>query len=100
MLYNHLVDGRCLAAGPTDRACRDLELGRQVQQHLSPRELPQAPGWDFAGACRPARRVAGDYYDLFECGAGRVAVALGDVAGKGLGPSLVASALHALVRGR
>jgi sigma-B regulation protein RsbU (phosphoserine phosphatase) len=44
--------------------------------------------------------VAGDYYDLFEAAPGRLAVALGDVSGKGLGPALVMAGLHALVRSR
>jgi sigma-B regulation protein RsbU (phosphoserine phosphatase) len=79
---------------------RDLEAARQVQEHLFPRELPRVPGWDCAAVCRPARVVAGDYHDLFAAAPGRLAVALGDVAGKGLGPALVMAGLHALVRGR
>jgi sigma-B regulation protein RsbU (phosphoserine phosphatase) len=79
---------------------RDLEEARQVQRGLFPSALPTLPGWDCAGLCRPARVVAGDYYDLFEAAPGRLAVVLGDVAGKGLGPALVMAALHALVRSR
>jgi sigma-B regulation protein RsbU (phosphoserine phosphatase) len=79
---------------------RDLEGARHVQQGLFPRELPRLPGWECAAVCRPARVVAGDYYDLFEAAPGRVAVVLGDAAGKGPGPALVMAALHALVRSR
>jgi sigma-B regulation protein RsbU (phosphoserine phosphatase) len=71
-----------------------------VQQHLFPRHLPRVPGWDWAAVCRPARTVAGDYHDLFEVAPGQVAVALGDVSGKGLGPALIMASLHALVRSR
>jgi sigma-B regulation protein RsbU (phosphoserine phosphatase) len=78
----------------------ELETARHVQQHLFPRDLPCVPGWDWAGRCRPARAVAGDYYDLFEAAPGHVAVALGDVSGKGLGPALIMVSLHALVRSR
>jgi serine phosphatase RsbU (regulator of sigma subunit) len=78
----------------------DLEAARHVQQHLFPRQLPRLPGWDCAAVCRPARVVAGDYYDLFEVAPGQIAVALGDVAGKGLGPALVMAGLHAWVRSR
>jgi sigma-B regulation protein RsbU (phosphoserine phosphatase) len=77
---------------------RDLEAGRQAQERLFPAELPRVPGWDFAAVCRPARVVAGDYYDLFEAGPGQVALAVGDVAGKGLGPALVMAGLHAWIR--
>jgi sigma-B regulation protein RsbU (phosphoserine phosphatase) len=77
-----------------------MESARLVQRKLFPQRLPSVPGWDFAGDCRPAQSVGGDYYDLFAVGPGRVALALGDVTGKGLGPALVMAHLHALVRGR
>ena len=78
----------------------ELDTARLVQQHLFPRDLPRVPGWDWAGLCRPARAVAGDNYDLFEAAPRQVAVALGDVSGKGLGPALIMVSLHALVRSR
>jgi sigma-B regulation protein RsbU (phosphoserine phosphatase) len=90
-----LHDGICLP-----QHLRDLGAAWQVQQNLFPRQLPAAIGWEFAADCRPAQTVAGDYYDLFEAAPGHLAVALGDVAGKGLGPALVMAGLHALVRCR
>jgi sigma-B regulation protein RsbU (phosphoserine phosphatase) len=78
----------------------DLEEARWVQQHLFPGEMPELPGWDLVAACRPARVVSGDYYDVFEVGPGRVALALGDVAGKGLGSALVMAGLRAALRSR
>jgi serine phosphatase RsbU (regulator of sigma subunit) len=78
----------------------ELEGARQVQHGLFPRQLPHVPGWEFAALCRPARVVAGDYHDLFALAPGRLAVVLGDVSGKGLGPALVMEGLHALVRCR
>jgi sigma-B regulation protein RsbU (phosphoserine phosphatase) len=84
--------------GHADDYPRALETARAVQQHLFPRHLPRPRGWDCAAFCRPAQPVGGDYYDLFEVGPGRLAVAVGDVAGKGLGPALVTAHLHALVR--
>ena len=77
---------------------RDLEIARQVQQNLFPKELPISPGWDFAGICRPARAVGGDYYDIFEVAPGKVILALGDVSGKGLGASLLMADVHAEIR--
>jgi serine phosphatase RsbU (regulator of sigma subunit) len=77
---------------------RGLETARAVQQHLFPRRLPLPCGWECAACCRPAQPVGGDYHDLFQTSPGRLAVALGDVSGKGLGPALVAAHLHALVR--
>jgi sigma-B regulation protein RsbU (phosphoserine phosphatase) len=71
-----------------------------VQQGLFPRAVPHVAGWEFATLCRPARPVGGDYCDVFEVAPGVVALALGDVSGKGLGPALVMAHLHALVRGK
>jgi sigma-B regulation protein RsbU (phosphoserine phosphatase) len=79
---------------------RDLQEARRVQQHLLPRCMPKLPGWDLAAACQPARVVSGDYHDLFQLEPGRVALALGDVSGKGLGPALVMAGLRALIRSR
>jgi hypothetical protein len=62
----------------------ELEEARRVQQHLLLSRAPPLPGWDVA-ACRPARLLSGDYCDLFEAGGGRLALALGDVCGKGWG---------------
>jgi hypothetical protein len=78
----------------------DLETARRIQQHLFPQKLPRPDGWDVAAAFRPARVVAGDYPDLFWLGNDHLAVALGDVAGQGLGPALVMAGLRALVRSR
>lgn len=77
---------------------RDLEIARQVQQKLFPKELPTSPDWEFAGICRPARAVGGDYYDIFEVASGKVILALGDVSGKGLGASLLMADVHAAIR--
>jgi len=79
---------------------KELGIARDIQESLFPRALPQVPSWDFAAACRPAREVGGDYYDLFDAGDGRVVLALGDVAGKGLGPALVMASVRSMIRSR
>jgi serine phosphatase RsbU (regulator of sigma subunit) len=81
-----------------ERLEKELEIARQVQQNLFPRELPASPGWEFAAICRPARQVGGDYYDLFEISWDEIAFALGDVCGKGLGPALLMSNVQAMIR--
>ncbi|MDP2960139.1 MAG: SpoIIE family protein phosphatase, partial [candidate division Zixibacteria bacterium] len=79
---------------------RDLEIAKQVQQNLFPKKLPAVPGWEFAGICRSARAVGGDYYDIFEVAPGKVLLALGDVSGKGLGASLLMASVHSAIRSR
>lgn len=79
---------------------RDLSIARDVQENLFPEKLPQAEGWDFAAVCRPAKAVGGDYYDISAVDSQHVVLALGDVSGKGLGPSLLMSGVHAIIRNR
>ncbi len=79
---------------------REVEIARQVQENLFPRELPEVPGWEVAAVCRPARVVAGDYYDVVRSADGGLGVALGDVSGKGIGASLLSAGVHAMVRSR
>src|ERR1700735_1563679 len=43
------------------RMSSELEMAAKVQQALFPRILPAVPGLDYAGICRPARGVSGDY---------------------------------------
>ncbi|MGQ0605165.1 MAG: PP2C family protein-serine/threonine phosphatase [Anaerolineales bacterium] len=43
---------------------REMQVARQVQASLLPRETPQLPGWQIAAHWQPAREVAGDYYDF------------------------------------
>ena len=38
---------------------------------------------DYAGACLQAHHVGGDYYDFLDLGQRRLALVIGDIAGKG-----------------
>jgi len=63
---------------------RELDLARDVQQRLFPQVYPQIPGLDYAGACRPALGVGGDYYDFIRLSDAELGIAIGDVSGKGI----------------
>jgi phosphoserine phosphatase RsbU/P len=77
---------------------QDLEQAREIQQTLMPRTLPQIRGCQLAGGCQPARVVGGDYYDAICFSESRVAIAVGDVSGKGMAAALLMSNLQAIVR--
>ena len=68
---------------------RDLELAHRVQMNFLPQKLPQVPGYEFYAYYAPALQVGGDYYDFIPLADGRLAVALGDVAGKGVAAALI-----------
>jgi sigma-B regulation protein RsbU (phosphoserine phosphatase) len=81
-----------------ERLNRELEIAREVQEHLFPQRLPPVPGLDYCGQCQPAREVGGDYYDFLELPGGRLAIAVGDVSGKGVGAALMMASLEASLR--
>lgn len=49
-----------------ERLNRELEIARELQEHLFPQRLPVVDCLDYSGLCRPAREVGGDYYDCRE----------------------------------
>lgn len=77
---------------------RELEIAREVQEHLFPQRLPLAPGLDYCGQCWPAREVGGDYYDFLELPDDKLGIAIGDVSGKGVGAALMMACLEASLR--
>ena len=80
------------------RAVQELEIAKQVQARLFPQRLPHVPGLDYAGVCIQARSVGGDYYDFLDLGAGRLALIIGDIAGKGIAAALLMANLQANLR--
>ncbi len=77
---------------------RELEFATQVQLGFLPSEPPHVPGYEFADYYEPANRVGGDYFDYVPLPNGNVAVAVGDVAGKGVPAALLMARLHASAR--
>lgn len=77
---------------------RDLELARRMQRSLLPSHPPQVTGYFFFDYYQAARQVGGDYYDYVQLPGGRVAVIVGDVAGKGVPAALLMARLSADVR--
>jgi serine phosphatase RsbU (regulator of sigma subunit) len=77
---------------------RDLDLASQMQRGLLPSRPPAVPGYVFFDYYQSARQVGGDYYDYVPLRDGRIAVVLGDVAGKGVAAALIMARLSSDVR--
>lgn len=80
------------------RAAQELAIARQVQMRLFPQRLPVIVGLNYAGFCKQARSVGGDYYDFLDLGEGRMAFVLADIAGKGIAASLLMANLQGNMR--
>jgi sigma-B regulation protein RsbU (phosphoserine phosphatase) len=76
----------------------DLEVARQIQFGLLPFEPYQKDGVSICTAMRPANTVGGDYFDVIELGEKRLAIAVGDVAGKGMPAALLMALLQGSLR--
>jgi serine phosphatase RsbU (regulator of sigma subunit) len=63
------------------------DFAETMQRSLLPRELPRVPGLDLGHVYQSSARVdvGGDLYDFVVLEDGRLAVAVGDVLGKGIG---------------
>jgi serine phosphatase RsbU (regulator of sigma subunit) len=77
---------------------KEIELARKVQLGFLPQTLPEVKGYEFYSHYSPAQTVGGDYYDFITLPGGRVAVVLGDVAGKGVPAALLVAKLSSEVR--
>src|SRR5205807_2918530 len=78
-----------------ERLRRDLELAQQVQLSFLPQQKPEVPGYQFYAYYEPAQEVGGDYYDFIPLPPKqrRLAVVLGDAAGKGVPAALLMAKL-------
>lgn len=77
---------------------RELEVATQIQLGFLPSQRPKIAGYEFADYYEAAMRVGGDYFDYITLPDGRVAVALGDVAGKGVPAALLMARLYSSAR--
>lgn len=77
---------------------KELEIAREIQTNLLPREYPRVEGVTFAAMSQPARQVGGDYYDFVPLGDGRTALVVADVSGKGVPAAILTATIRASIR--
>ncbi len=76
----------------------ELEKGHQMQKNFLPTQLLQKPGWEIGAFFKPARQVAGDFYDTFELPGGTVGLVIADICDKGVGAALFMGLFRSLIR--
>jgi phosphoserine phosphatase RsbU/P len=92
-----------------ERLQNEISIAQEVQANLFPHRLHSLEKLELHGVCRPARSVSGDYYDFLifhrEAHEGQacreetgVAIAIGDISGKGISAALLMATLHSAVR--
>lgn len=76
----------------------ELEVARGIQANLLPVAPLVLPAGTICGRNEPCRTVGGDYFDYFIREEGHVALAIGDVSGKGIPAALMMSSLRVAFR--
>jgi two-component system sensor histidine kinase ChiS len=81
------------------RLAAELDITRQLQQMLLPREreLESITGLEIAGFMEPAEEVGGDYYDVLKHN-GSLKIGIGDVTGHGLESGVLMIMVQTAVR--
>jgi phosphoserine phosphatase RsbU/P len=87
-----------VVAKEKERLETEIEIARQVQDQLYPKTAPVFKSMRVLGQCQPARMVSGDYYDYQTLSDHQLAIAIGDVAGKGISAALLMATIQAALR--
>ena len=77
---------------------KDLELARNIQKNLLPKNIPQMKSFDLMAFNMSARQVGGDYYDIVKLDDERTLFAIGDVSGKGVPAALMMANVQAFLK--
>ncbi|BAQ66121.1 SpoIIE family protein phosphatase [Geminocystis sp. NIES-3709] len=76
----------------------ELDKGREMQLNFLPSQPLKLPNWEIASFFKPARQVAGDFYDTFTLSNHNVVLVLADVCDKGVGAALFMGLFRSLIR--
>ena len=79
---------------------RDLDVAREIQDHALPVVTPDfcKSEFDISGFLKPAKKVAGDFYDFYYLSDNKLAVVIGDVSGKGISAAYFMAKIKTLLQ--
>ncbi len=78
---------------------QELQLAREIQQRLIPKEYPKSDQLDIYGSCVSASEVGGDYLDVFQTDSKEYTVfIIADVSGHGFASALISMQFRSLAR--
>ena len=77
---------------------RELNIAREIQYNLLPKEIPVVPDYDIGAHYKPCYEVSGDYYDLIQMDSDNIGVVVADVSGKGIPASMIMTMARSLIR--
>ncbi|MDX1957618.1 MAG: SpoIIE family protein phosphatase [Leptospiraceae bacterium] len=81
-----------------ERLEKEIEIAKDIQLNLLPRNVPISDLFEFSGFMLPAREIGGDYYDFMQSPDKKeTIVAIGDVSGKGLPAGMVMATARTII---
>jgi phosphoserine phosphatase RsbU/P len=88
---NHLAlyEARKEIERANTKMAEELKMAADLQLSLLPTEFPISPRIKFAAVYLPASGVSGDFYDVIEIPAGKIAFTLVDVSGHGVRSAII-----------
>jgi sigma-B regulation protein RsbU (phosphoserine phosphatase) len=92
------IENLVVIAKEKERLQSEVEIATDVQNQLFPRSAPTMKTIELVGVCQAARMVSGDYYDYLCLPDGNLAIAIGDVAGKGISAALLMASIQSIMR--
>ena len=92
------IENLVVIAKEKERLQSEVEIAGEVQNQLFPRAAPSMRTIELVGVCEAARMVSGDYYDYLALPDGNLALAIGDVAGKGISAALLMASIQSIMR--
>ncbi len=75
----------------------ELEMARNIQEGLIPKEVPKTKKLDISSFFNPADEVGGDYFDYLDLGNDKVGIVMADVSGHGAAAALVMTMMKGIV---
>lgn len=84
-------------AAAKQRLERDLNIARDIQQQLLPKDDPRLQGFDLSGWNKPADQTGGDLFDFLQR-EGWVSFMIADATGHGIGPAIIVAQFRSLLR--
>ncbi len=86
------------AAIEQERLKSEVLLARDIQLSLLPKAPPKHRSVDIVGKMLSSREVGGDYFDYFHLDEDRIALAIGDVSGKGIPAAMLMFSIQAVFK--
>jgi sigma-B regulation protein RsbU (phosphoserine phosphatase) len=84
----------------SERLARELEIAKDIQMALLPKETPSLEHIELGTLYRAAAQVGGDLYDFFWVSEHELGIVVADVSGKGVPGSLVMTMAKAVIRAK